>query len=120
MDVRNIQFSILCYIKFFLNKSVGQFNKVTVMMDNYLTICTFMRDRHTFMMRCTFMMDRCTFMMHRCTFMMDRCIFMMNRCTFMMDRCTFMMDRCTFMDFKTEKAIHYHYKAWRSWAIFLI
>jgi len=51
---------------------------------------------------------------------MDRCTFMMDRCTFMMHRCTFMMDRCTFMDFKTEKAIHYHYKAWRSQAIFLI
>jgi len=43
---------------------------------------------------------------------------MMDRCTFMIDRCTFMMDRCTFMDFKTETAIHCHYKAWKSQDIF--
>jgi len=45
---------------------------------------------------------------------------MMDKCTFMMDRCTFMMDRCTFMmDFRTETAIHSHYKAGKSQDIFV-
>jgi len=47
-------------------------------------------------------------------FIMDDCTFMMEGCTFMMDGCTFMMDGCIFMDFKTEKAIHCHYKACKS------
>jgi len=36
----------------------------------------------------------------------------------MMERCTFMMEKCTFMDFKTEIAIHCHYKALKIQDIF--
>jgi len=33
---------------------------------------------------------------------------------------TFMMDRCTFMDFKIERALNCHYKAWKSQDIFFV